>query len=465
MNKEYIKYIQEKLLDNFDVKYRLVQCSQGVINIVFIDDLCDSKFISENIVKPLMDTDKFIDIESIKNEILYANIVGNINSKEEALFHVLAGDVVIVSDFLNIVFFCEAKGFAKRNISIPPTEAVIKGPREGFTEVLVDNVAMIRRKVKNENLKFESLYLGSKSNTTVSICYIKDTAPSNLVKYITDKVKNMDYDFILGTNYVDEQIKTNKSSFETIGYTEKPDIAVSKLFEGKVLIIVDGTPLISIAPYFFIENLQTADDYFLSKNFANVMRLYRWLAFFIAIFTPGLYIALTTYHFSLIPTIFAFRLANARAGVPFPTIVEIIIMSMLFQLLREAGIRLPQPTGQAMSIVGALILGDAAIGAGLASQSTIVIVSISAIATFLIPKLYKGILIWSYVIIIFSSLLGLPGFYLGFFLLISHLASLESCGYPYLYPLGTLEIFNFNDIFIRKNLSKISNTIFDKDED
>lgn len=464
MNEKYINYIKEKLKDNLDVKYRIIECEEGLIYIIFVDNLCNSMFISENIINPLMNAQKFIDMEKVKKEILYANTIGDVACKDEALLHILSGDVVLIFDFLQSIIFCEAKGFVKRTVTMPLTESVIRGPREGFTEVIVDNISLIRRKVKNENLKFESLYLGKKSNTAVAICYIKGTAAPKLVDYIKNKVKNINEEFILDTSYIEEELKEEKSVFDTIGYTEKPDIAASKLFEGKIVVLVDGTSNVIIAPYFFIENFQAPDDYYLNKYSTNIIRIYRWVAFLFSILLPGLYIALTTYHFSLIPTIFAFRLANARAGVPFPTVVEVVLMSIFFQLLREAGVRLPQPTGQAMSIVGALILGESAVGAGLASQSTIVVVAISAICTFLIPSLYKSVIVWNTVIVVFSSLIGLPGFYLGFFMLISHIAGLKTCGYPYLYPLGTLKNIKSKDILIRNNLNEISNTIFDKDE-
>ncbi|MCY6484279.1 spore germination protein [Clostridium aestuarii] len=463
MDKRYIDYIKEKLKDNFDIKYRIIECTEGKIYVIFISDLCDSKFISEYIISPLMQSNVVNNIENIKGQVLVANDIGDVNSEEDAVFHILSGDVVMICDFWQTAIYCEAKGFSKRSIDIPPTEAVIKGPREGFTEVSVDNVALIRRRIKNENLKFESLSLGQKSNTAVMICYIKETAPQTLVRYVKNIIENINTDFVLDINYIEEKLKYSNTVFDTIGYTEKPDIAASKLFEGKVIVIVDGSPQVVIAPYFFLEHLQAADDYYLTKHYVNISRLQRWIAFLAGLLLPGLYVALTTYHSSLIPTIFVFRLANARAGVPFPTIVEVLLMIIFFQLLREAGIRLPQPTGQAMSIVGALILGEAAIGAGLASQSTIVVVALSSIATFLIPTLYKAILTWEIIILMFSSLLGLPGFYMGFFILISHLAVLDSCGYPYLYPLGTLQTKKLKDVVVRGNLSEISKNIFDED--
>ncbi|MEK6265190.1 MAG: spore germination protein, partial [Clostridium sp.] len=282
--------------------------------------------------------------------------------------------------------------------------------------------------------------------------------------YIRKKVSNIKLEFILDANYIETKLKNKNSAFDTIGTTEKPDVAASKLLEGRIAIIVDGTPFVITAPYFFLDNFHAPDDYYSNRYFANLSRLTRVLSFFSASLLSGLYVAIACFHFALIPTVFAVKFTISRAGVPIPTVLELLLMTFFFQLLREAGIRLPQSIGQSMSIVGALILGDAAVGVGIASQSTVVIVALSSISSFLAPKLYGALSIWNIIIILFSSVLGLPGFYIGFFIMISHLAGLESCGYPYLFPLGTLETFKFKDILYRKDLSEISNSIFDKDD-
>ena len=460
-----IDYVKEKLKNCYDVKYREIKCGLGIIFGVFIDDMCDSKFISEYIFNPLIQKNiSTLDLEYIKKEVLPANSIGDINSNDEAISHVLSGDLVLIFSFSNKAIFCEAKGYVRRSVGIPPTENVVKGPREGFTEAFVDNVSLIRRKIKNPNLKFETIILGSKSNTVTVICYIEGVAPQELVDYIRKKVNGINLEFILGSNYIEEELSSKKTVFDTIGNTEKADVAAAKILEGRIAIIVDGSPFVTTTPYFFIDNFQTSDDYFSNKYFANLSRIMRVTSFFLACLLPGLYVAITTFHFSLIPTVFAVKLAISRAGVPLPTVIELLLMTFFFQLLREAGIRLPQPIGQAMSIVGALILGDAAVGAGLASQSTIVVVALSSISSFLVSKLYGALAIWNIIIIVFSSVLGLPGFYISFFILISHMAGLESCGYPYLFPLGTLETFKFKDILYRGDLNKISNSIFDKDD-
>jgi hypothetical protein len=465
MEKISANYIKDKFKNSYDLVYREIDCVSGTILGIFIDDLCDSKFISEYIFNPLMkNRSTTFDLEYIKKEILPAKSIGDINSNEEAISHILSGDLVLVFSFANKAIYCEAKGFVRRAVMTPPTEDVVKGPREGFTECFVDNVSMIRRKIKNSDLKFESLILGNKSNTVVVISFIEGVAPVKLVDYIRKKVTNIKLEFLLDTNYIEEELKNKKTTFDTIGTTEKPDVVASKLLEGKIAIIVDGTPFVITAPYFLIDNFQTPEDYYTNKYFANLSRLMRFVSFILASLLSGFYLAISTYHFSLIPTVIVLRLSVSRAGVPFPTVVELFLMTFFFALLREAGIRLPQVIGQSMSIVGALILGDAAVGAGLASQSTILIVAVASIASFLVPKLYGPLAIWNIIIILFSSVLGLPGFYIGIFTFMAHLAGLESCGYPYLFPIGTLEDFKFSDILYRKDLSEVSNSIFDKDD-
>lgn len=464
MNEEYVEFIKNTLKDNIDFKQRTLKCSCGLINLFFIDNLCDSKFISEYVIEGFL-KNYYIenDINYIKEKILIGNSIGDVKTKEDALLHILSGDVLVVFDFIQEKIFTEAKGYVRRGISQPETETVIKGPREGFTEAFVDNISLIRRKIKNKNLKFENMSNGTETNTVVILAYIEGTAPKALVDEVKSKIKNNNIKYILDINYIEEKLKNNNSFFDTIGFTEKPDIAASKLLEGRTVIIVDGSPMVITAPHFFVENFQMPDDYYVNIYYANSTRIIRMTAFIIAVLAPGLYVSFETYHVSLISTNFLFRLAVSRAGVPIPIVVEVLLMSFFFVLLREAGIRLAKPIGQAMSIVGALILGDAAVGAGLASQSTIVVVAISSICSFLIPKVYSGIAFWAAVIIVLSALLGLAGFIIGVYVFVSHLASLNSCGYPYLYPILDNSSKNFKDVIIRRNLNEISNSIFNNE--
>lgn len=463
--KDYCEYIKETLDGNFDVVYREFEVTLGKIYMIFADTMIAKPYISQFVIAPIVENKSFQNIEHLKKEVLYASIVGDVKSKEDAVMHILSGDAVLLFDFNDSVIYCEAKSFASRSIGDSIRENVIKGPHEAFNELLVNNISLIRKRVKNPDLKFESIKLGKKSNTPVVLAYIKGVTTERLVDYIRDKIESIDQDMVLESNYIEEHLKSKGTVFDTVGTSERPDKIASRLMEGRVAILVESSPQVITAPHFFPEAFMASEDYYTNKYFANYLRIIRWMAFGLGLALPGLYIAICTYHFSFIPTSFIMRISTSRAGVPFPTVVEVIGMMFVFQLLREAGVRLPAPTGQAMSIVGALVLGDAVVGASLASQSTIIVVALSSISTFLVPDLYMPLSIWSMIITVFSSVLGLPGFYMGFFVFLAHVAALESCGYPYLYPLGSLETFKYNDVITRGALEKISNSLFQREEE
>lgn len=460
MNIDFYNTIKKRLENNFDMVFRDISCKQGTLHLIFISNLCNSNFISEYVIYPLIkDKDYTYNIKNIKEKMLAANSVEEITDIDEAIMSILSGNVIIIPDFFEGILSVEAKGFAKRSVSSPITESVIKGPREGFTESIMDNLSLIRRRIKNENFEVEKFTLGEESNTLIAMCYLKNKAPEDLTNYIRNKIDKAKFEFVIESNYIEELLTQKNTLFDTISSSEKADVVCSKIFEGRVGILVDGTPFVLTAPHFFIENINMADDYYQKKSFANISRLLRWAALGISLFLPGLYLALSTHHFSLIPYMFIFRLSKARAGVPFPTIIEVLLMMFFFQLSREAGLRLPQPIGQSMSIVGALILGDATVSASLTSQSTMVVVGLAAISTFLIPKFYNAVSIWSVLISIGSSIAGLPGFYMMLMVFLAHISSLQSCGYPYLYPLGTFEKYNYKDVLLRSDLKALSNDI------
>ncbi|GAB6168138.1 spore germination protein [Clostridium carnis] len=470
-----LEYVKEKLKNSFDVKYRSIQTVLGKATLVFIDDLCNSEMISEYVVLPLRGFGELYpnkgsinSLQEVLENALDINAAGIAKDNDDAVMHILSGDPIVIFEGFKEILYVEAKGFPVRSVGTPETESVLKGPREGFNELIVNNVALIRRRIKNPDLKFEAIVVGEKSKTAVAVCYIDGIAPSNLVDEIKEKVKNLDIRFILDTNYIEDALKKQNSFFDTVGYTEKPDEVSAKLLEGRVGVIVDGTPFVITVPYFFLENFQMPDDYYVNRYYTNFNRMLRWSAFFIAAFVPALYVAIMTYHFAMIPSMFMFRLAVSRAGVPFPTFLEVIVMMLAFQFIKEAGLRLPQPIGGAMSIVAALILGDAVVGAGIASRITIIIVALSTLAYFLIPKLYGAVSFWAIILVIFSAAFGIPGFLCGAILLTVQLAELESVGYPFLFPIGTISEYKFKDVVLRGKLNRISQNIIKrgkKDED
>jgi hypothetical protein len=466
MHDEKIKIIKERLDNNFDIIYRELQTNRGTVYVIFDGIMCDSIFVSNFILRPLMECEDIgNNIERITGEILTSKTIRFADSIDTALVKILSGDVIILFPGIDKIVACDAKGYNTRSIDIPMTETVLKGPREGFTEDIIVNLTQVRRRIKNPMLKLEPFSMGKKSNSLIVLAYIEGAAPYRLVDLLRKSLRDIEEDYVLNSNFIEERLKAKHTAFDTIGFTEKPDIAASKLSEGKIVVFVDGTPIAVSAPSFFLEAFQTPDDYYLNKYISNMARLLRWGAFAIATLLPGFYIALVCYHTNLIPTIFVFRFAAARAGIPFPTSVEVVMLSLFFMLIREGSVRLPQPLGSSISIVGALILGDALVKSALASNITLIVIALSSICSFLVPKTYGAITIWAFIIMIFSSVIGLPGFYVSFVLLVSHLAGLDSCGYPYLYPLGTLKVLHLKDVLIRDDLDKISNNIFERNED
>ena len=418
-----LSYIKQRFEGNFDVKYKDVNTIIGDGTIVFIDDLCNGQWMMEYLILPLRGFGQ-LKGTSIKTpndlleKVLDISATGVAKDLDDALMHVLSGDAILVLKDFSEIIFCEVKNFPRRGIGIPETEAVLKGPREGFNELIVDNVALIRRRVKNPNLKFEAVVVGEESQTAVALAYIKGVAPNELVDKVKNKIKNLDMRFILDSNYIEANLKKQHSFFDTIGYTEKPDEVAAKLFEGRIALIVDGTPFVITAPYFFLENFQMPDDYYINRYYTNFNRILRWIAFLMASFLPGLYVAIITYHFSMIPSLFVFRLAVSRAGVPLPTFIEVIVMML-----------------------------------------AIIVVAISTLSYFLIPKIYGAVSFWSIVIMLASALLGLPGFLCASMIYVIQIVELDSVGYPFLFPLGTVSEYRFKDVFFRGKLNRISNKI------
>ncbi len=458
-----IQDIKNELTNMYDVRYREIQCAHTIIHIVYIESMCNKDNISDYIIRPLMNHFNPRDnLDKITAEIIQASSAKQVKNVDDAVSHVITGNVVVLFTNVNQAITCTMNGFEKRAIDIPQTETVIKGPREGFTEDINDNISAIRRKVKTTDLKIEHFFLGRQTQTSTVMIFIEGIAPEKLVRFVRQKIAGMQNEYVIYSNYLESKLRCKLTPFDTIGYTEKPDVAVSKLAEGRVVVIVDGSPFVVTAPYFFIENFQTTDDYTLNPFTANIGRSFRWVAFLLSTFIPGIYLALITYHYKLIPTVLLYRLALFRAGVPVPTIIELLYMILFFQIIREAGVRLPQPIGPTLSIVGALILGESAVASGLSSQFTVVVVAITSIASYLIPVLYSAIFFWSIIIVLLSGMIGLPGFYMGGVLFLAHLCGLTTCGYPYLFPLGTLKTFQYKDVLMRGNLDSISNTSLPK---
>lgn len=444
MHKELAKNLEELkslLGDGSDIKIHHLRFGDGGHDgaLVYIDGLTNNSILSNAILRPLTlwqpegDTpsgEKLMDY--LARSVLYSadvTIAGELPNLAEGC---LNGDAALMVDGHPGGLSINTKGWEKRSISEPMTETVVRGSREGFTENLITNSSLIRRRIRDGKLHMEHLTVGRKTRTGVCLMFLEGVANPEVVKTIRERINGICVDSILESGYIEQYIEDAPfSPFATMAYSEKPDVVSAQILEGRVAILVDGTPFVLTAPMLFIENFQTAEDYYTRPLYASLIRIVRYLAYLITVFSPGLYIALTTYHQELIPTTLLFRIQKAHEGTPFPVFLEALIMVFAFEILREAGVRLPRPVGQAISIVGALIMGDAAVNAGIVGAPMVITVAVTAVASFLVPMLNDSSSVLRLIMMVLGATVGFYGVALGFLGLLIHLATLESFGVPF----------------------------------
>lgn len=424
--------------------------------IVFVDGLTDKNVINESILRPLMlesgkEGQLFSTPQDYAEELLLT--VGELkrtHSMNDLVAGVLSGDTAVLFHQEQVALLISTEGWEKRAISEPDTEVIVKGPRDGFTESLRTNTALLRRRIGDASLTFEALIVGKKTKTDIVIGYVKGIVNEKLVEEVKRRLRRINTDGILEAGFIEQFIEDAPfSPFATVGYTERPDVCAAKLLEGRIAIFVDGTPVVNTVPLLFIENFQNPDDYNFRPFYSTFVRLGRYLAFLISILSPAIYVALSSYHQELLPTPFLITLAAATEGTPFPAIIEAIGMGIVFEILREAGIRLPRPIGQAVSIVGALVIGEATVTAGLVGAPVVIITALTAIASFVVPKQVEVGAVLRLFLTLLAGILGACGIVAGLLAIFIHLAALRSFGVPYLTPITPLTPNDLKDVAVR----------------
>lgn len=455
--KENIKIFQgifEKASDIVIREFKIGTEQQVNAFAIMISGLINEASVNENLIKPLMclrqDISKESAFESVKESALPVASILESQTLEDTVTAILSGDTALFIDGTDCALLASIRGWEARGVEEPKTESVVRGPREGFVESLGTNTALLRRKIKNSQLKFEKMTVGKQTRTDVCIAYIQGIANDKILQEVKDRISRIETDSVLESGYIEAFIEDAPYSiFPTVGNSEKPDIVSAKLLEGRIAVLTDGTPYVLTVPYLFIEAFQNSEDYYSRPYLATFTRWLRWLSFFIATFLPALYVAATTFHQELIPTTLLISIASAHDATPFPSVVEALLMQVAFEILREAGLRLPKAVGQAVSIVGALVIGDAAVSAGLVGAPMVVVVALTGIASFVIPALTDVSTIARFVLLILASFSGLYGVMLGFVGFLTHQISLRSFGVPYMSPLAPSTIPELKDVFIR----------------
>ncbi len=430
--------------------------------IIFTKGLVDINVINNNILEPLM-LDIFewtIDIDispfnHLKNslpisEIYEESCINNITSK------ILKGETALLFHNYDKAFILKTCDTKARNQEEPTTELLVRGPRIGFNENIMDNIALLRKAGVNTDLRFLSYQVGKRFKKELVITYLNGIANEEIVDNVINKIKTITIDNLPESGYVEELIEENNFSlFPQVQSTERPDRVIAALSEGRVGILLDGTPFVLIVPVTINMFLQSPEDYYERWIPSSLIRMLRYVASFIAIFTPALYISFVSFHQGLIPTKLAISIISSREGVPFPILIEALLMEVSIEILREAGLRLPKPIGQTIGIVGGLVIGDAAVQAGIVSPVTVIVVALTAISSFSLPQYNFSISlrILRFIAMFLAATFGLYGVIIFFLFFSIHLVRLNSFGVPYLSPAVPYQLGDWKDLFIRLPLS------------
>ena len=418
--------------------------------LIYMDGMINSEQLNDSVIRPLLtvETPSVCDsiAEYIEKQVLFARDAKRLKSVDKIIEGLLYGEAVLLIDTSEEAVNIDAKGWRTRGISEPQDERVLQGPREGFDEAALLNLAMIRRKLQTPDLCIEMQRLGRRTATIVFVCYLGSLADEKIIAEVKRRISKIDIDGVLDSNYITEQIRDSKYSlFKTCGSTERPDVVAAKLLEGRVAIVVDGTPVVVTVPYIFSESFQSDEDYYLNFLVSSTGRILRYICFFIAVSIPAVFIALTSFHNELLPTTLAIVMEKLRGGVPFSPFTECLIMITVFEILRETGVRMQQGLGHALSIVGGLVVGQAAVEARIISTPMLIVIALSGICGLTVPRLRGAVFYLRIIFVLLSSLFGLYGLIAGMAVVLMHIISLSSFGIDYTVSLRRASLQSLKD--------------------
>ena len=451
VNKENVKEIFNNTSDL--VLYEFETLSNEKALIVYIDGIIDETKLDEDVLKPL--TRDLVSIHDIRSTV-HISKVKEIRDIKDTTMPIFQGGVVLFIEGLDIAYVFNLSQWTKRKIEQPATERVIRGSKESFVEDIVVNRTLIRREIMNENLVFENYILGEQTNTAVSLVYMDGIVKEEILEDLRNRIKEIKVDLVLDTGNIESYISENTSKIvSTIGLTERADTVAGKILEGRIAILCDGSPSALTVPKLFIETLHTTEDYYINPIFATFLRLMRTFALFMSFTLPSIYVSLILYHQEMIPTELLMSIAGQREGVPLGTSLEALLLILFFDLLREATLRIPQALGEAVILVGGLVIGDAAVNAGVVSATMIIVVAVTGVSEFVVSKFREEVPILRIIFLFLGSILGLYGVSFGLIFLIIDLISLDSFGVPYMWPLAPYDRQGIKDTILKTPLQKL----------
>lgn len=426
--------------------------------LLYLETICDTKLLIDQIQEPLINLspEKAERVKENSNRELtrlFSSSKLFFSDKwEDATAKLVDGYALLLINGIQSFCFIHVKGVSTRSIQEPTTQTIIRGPKDGFVEDISVNIGIIRNRITNPNLCFRDYYIGEDTKTKISIGYLTNIVNDKLLKEVTQRLESIQTFAIFESSNIEEMIADKTfTPFPLIYNSERPDSIASHIITGKIAIFVDGTPFVLSAPATFHDFFSVSEDYYQPFFMASLLRLIRYFSFIISLLLPSFYVAIITFHHEMIPTSLITTIISQREGLPFPAGIEALIMELTFEILREAGIRMPRAVGQTVSIVGGLVIGQAAVEAGVVSNFMVIIVALTAIASFVSPvyNLAISTRLLRFIFIILGASLGFFGIMIGLLILIGHLNSLRSFGAPYLTPIAPFNKRDQEDIFFR----------------
>lgn len=450
---ERIDSLKRQLNSSSDIASRVLEVDSTKVGLVYLKSMIDNELFLNGICEPISQAQN-ISISSLVNDIVKTTEIEEITDKD-AVQKILSGSVVIFLDGEEKLAAADIQDYPARTPTEPPTSAVIQGPREGFVEDIKTNITLIRRRFYSENLVLNEMKVGKQTSTKIVVAYIKGVANKHIVKEVKSRLKKIDVDGVVDSHFILKYLEDRPNSlFKQVGNIEKPDIVAAKMLEGKVAIIVDGSPMVLTVPFVFFEELQSSNDYYNNHVYASFIRMIRVIGMMIAVLVPGIYIGLRIHHQNVIPIKFLITIINSTKGLPFTPFLEMLFIALLFQILYEVSLRLPNYLGLATSIVGALILGDTGVKAGLISPPGVIIVALAKIALYTVPEEAYQLTILQYLFLIIGGSMGMLGVIGLYLYLIIYLASFDPYGVPYLAPFAPKVLNDLQDaMFMQPTLN------------
>ena len=453
--------IKEMNGNSSDIATRIIEKNKNRIGYIFLESVSSDDKISNFLNKGIIESDKkkFFNsfYKTMKNSIFNSNMK-SCDNYEELFYFLASGFTVIVFDNEESAIVVETRLPLDRGVVESTSETIVRGPKDSFTENHNKNIGLIRKRIKDYNLWFEDIRVGRRSKTKISVAYLKDIVPDEKTKKVVDAIKNIDIDGIIDTGYIRELIeKEQKTLFPKVISTERPDLACTSLLDGKIVILVENSPFVIILPAVLNDFFKSPQDEYQKSFNASFNRIIRMICFFLALLTPAVYIALMTYNQEIIPDQLLISLSAQREGVPFPTAVEVLLFVLTFEVLREADIHAPSFSGSAMNVVGALILGDAAVSASIVSPIVIIIVAVTSICelVFYDIDVTDAVREWRLIFILAATFMGIIGIVVALIIFIAKLSSIECLGTSYLTPISPLFTKSLKNSFIRVNRKKL----------